>query len=248
MLTQADKIAHDFNNIMMTLLGLTDLAIDHIDQDQPKVNGEVKKYLVQIRQIEERATSAARAILSFSKQNQEARETLHLSTLLKETVTLLRLVIPETIQLMSHWDESVWPVDADPTQMHQILMNLCINGADAMPEGGVLTVTISNRKVGSGEMQQNPELPHGDYVCLSVRDTGIGMDEETRQCIFEPFFTTKEPGKGTGLGLSIVDGVVKDHDGHVLVSTQEGKGTLFEVLLPRSQKKHNFTETITQEA
>jgi PAS domain S-box-containing protein len=222
----AGGVAHDYNNI----LGATVLQLGLL-MGTPNLDPEVREGLVELKKSADRATSLTRQLLLFSRRQAPQRRKLEMNSLLDGTLKMLRRVLGEQVELSvrSHAGDA-W-VEADPGMMEQIVMNLCINGRDAMPHGGTLTVTVQLAEVNAAE-RTHPDAKSGKFVCLSVTDTGTGISPETLQKIFEPFFTTKEIGKGTGLGLATVHGIVKQHGGWVEVTSELGKGSEFCVYLP----------------
>ncbi|HEX7451171.1 MAG TPA: ATP-binding protein, partial [Polyangiaceae bacterium] len=180
-----------------------------------------------------RAVNLVRQILSFSRQQKEEREALQLAPIIKEALSLLRASLPSTIALEQQIEDAVPDVLANPTQVHQIVMNLCTNAAHAMKgTQGRIKVALSELQVSESGPKLHAELQPGGYVCMTVQDTGHGMDAATAKRIFEPFFTTKGSGEGTGLGLSVVHGIVKEYGGVVTVDSELGRGTTFAIYLP----------------
>src|SRR5262249_43327290 len=172
------------------------------------------------------------ALLTFSRPRVERPQVLDLNQLLGDASRLLQRVLPATIELSIEATSGLWKVNADSTQLHQVVMNLAVNARDAMPEGGRLTLATANRVLDARDCADNVEARPGKFVELSVRDTGTGMTPEVQARLFEPFFTTKEVGKGTGLGLSIVYGIVKQAGGAISVETRRGRGTAVRIFLP----------------
>ncbi|OQX09824.1 MAG: hypothetical protein BWK76_21670 [Desulfobulbaceae bacterium A2] len=223
--TLAGGIAHDFNNILAIIFGYNDLAI--LEKD-PATR---RHHLEELRAAATRARDLVQQILAFSHKAEQQRQPLQISSIIKEALKLLRASIPTTIEIRQHIASSGL-VLADPTQVHQIIMNLCANAYYAMREaGGILAVTLTEEAIGPGEYGYAGLAP-GNYLKLEVSDTGCGMDAKTREKMFEPYFTTKKTGEGTGLGLAVVHGIVKSHHGHITVSSEPGKGTSFHVYLP----------------
>jgi PAS domain S-box-containing protein len=229
--TLAAGIAHDFNNILSVIIGNADLiAIENCLDAGPL------DYLHQIQGASQRARLLVRQILAFSRQENKEKIPLNLSTVAKETVGFLRSSLPANIELHASFSPDIGTVVADPTQMQQVLMNLCSNAAHAMSEsGGRLGIQLEPVQL-SPEKALAEEVEPGSYVRLRVSDTGHGMDPSICQKIFEPYFTTKETGKGTGLGLAVVHGIVKSHGGFVRVAHTGGEGTAFEVFIPSSNR------------
>jgi two-component system cell cycle sensor histidine kinase/response regulator CckA len=225
----AGGIAHDFNNLLTAILGYSELLLE-----QPLADS-VRSDLLQIRKAGESAAGLTRQLLAFSRKQMLRPELVSLNDVVRDIDTMLRRVIGEDITLVSIPAPGLWPAAADPGQMQQVLLNLAVNARDAMPSGGSLIIETANVSIGhDGAAAGSP--PAGDYVSLIVSDTGTGMSAEVQARLFEPFFTTKEPGKGTGLGLSTVYGIVKQSEGHIMVQSEEGRGTTFRILLPRASE------------
>ncbi|MCC6488985.1 MAG: PAS domain S-box protein [Candidatus Hydrogenedentes bacterium] len=226
--TLAGGIAHDFNNILQALMGYTDLLAEHVEE-----GGEAKDYLAQLRDAEKRAKDLVGQILAFSRQSEQECKPMKLQPILKEALKLLRGALPSTIEIRSSVSGECGPVLADPTQIHQVLMNLATNAYHAMREtGGMLDVSLGTQVVDDQLTREKTGLVPGYYAKLTVRDTGAGMDRGTLERIFDPYFTTKEKGEGTGLGLATVHGIIKSHQGTVFAQSEPGKGSTFTVLLP----------------
>jgi PAS domain S-box-containing protein len=237
--TLAGGIAHDFNNILATILTYSQIALREIPYSNP-VHGDLQ----QVVQSTLRATDLVKQILAFSRQrDKEKKHPLRVGSIVKEAIQLLRASLPSTIeirqQIMSKDDVAL----VDPTQIHQVLMNLCTNASHAMREkGGLLEVSLTRVELDHYDIISYPDLKPGQYLKLSVSDTGHGMDSDTLQQIFDPYFTTKEPGEGTGLGLAVVHGIVKQHDGAISVQSEAGKGSTFEVLFPLIERSHEMNQ------
>ncbi len=225
--TLAGGIAHDFNNILAAIVTNTEMATDHAAEGT-----ELREHLDIIAKAGQRARNLVRQILTLSCQGEKERKPVRLEFIVKECLKLLRASLPTTIDVCYRAGERSGMVLADPTQLHQVVMNLCTNAADAMREGGSLTVELASADLPGGEIGGDPPLPPGAYLRLSVSDTGHGMDRRTMERIFDPFFTTKEPGRGTGLGLSVVHGIVRNHKGGISCASEPEKGTCFRVYLP----------------
>jgi PAS domain S-box-containing protein len=229
--TLAGGIAHDFNNILNAIIGYTDLAMIRQSDEVQGLHDD----LLQVRKAADRATGLVRQILTFSRKQRQEKSPLQVSLVVKEALKLLRASIPSTIEIRQEIIAQD-TVLADPTEIHQLIMNLCTNAFQAMADrGGVLQVSLITRTVPGHTITltaSGDELPSGRYVLLAVSDTGCGMDQETREKIFDPYFTTKELGKGTGLGLAVAHGIVKGYHGGIVVMSEPGRGTTFEVYLP----------------
>ncbi|MBU0769060.1 MAG: response regulator, partial [Proteobacteria bacterium] len=220
--TLAGGIAHDFNNIIGIILGYSELAVD----DVPELNPARRK-LEEIRKASLRAKDVVRQLLSFARKSEIKKKPTNLIPIVKESLNFLRSSIPRSIEIRQNIPEDVDSILADPTQMNQVLINLCTNANHAMPEGGILEVSLQNVEL-DGDMAVNyPDLKPGRYVNLTVSDTGQGINLELKDRIFDPYFTTKEIGKGTGMGLSVVHGIVLSHKGAIFVDSEIGHGTTF---------------------
>ncbi|MFH1033022.1 MAG: PAS domain S-box protein [Pseudomonadota bacterium] len=225
--TLAGGIAHDFNNILAAVLGFAEIAqeLAHEGQDN-------SAELAHIVDAGQRASHLVRQILTFSRKVKADRRTLSLNRALRGVVAILECTLPKMIRIETSLAPDLAFIDADPTQMEQVLLNLAANAKDAMPRGGRLLLATANLEVGEAQHQQWPEVEPGPYVELTVSDSGQGMDQDIQSHIFDPFYTTKGPGKGTGLGLSTVYGIVKGHGGHIFCHSAPGQGARFQVLLP----------------
>jgi PAS domain S-box-containing protein len=226
--TLAGGIAHDFNNILSAILGNVDLARNLTPATAPAAN-----LLNKAIEAIQRATSLVSQILAFSRQKEARQELLQISPVINEAIKLLRPLLPSTIKIEQQIQEGSRPILADPTQVHQILMNLCTNAFHAMEQtGGTLTITLKNADFSSIDLQQQPNINPGHFVILTVGDTGSGIPLEVRDKIFDPYFTTKGVGKGTGMGLAIVHGIIKKYGGFIIVDSEQGQGTWFHIHLP----------------
>lgn len=224
----AGSIAHDFNNLLGVIIGYAEL-ISH----QLNVEGRTIPHLEKIKRAGQHATSLTAQLLAFSRRQVLQPRVLNVNSLVRETQKMLQRLVGEDIEQKSILDPALWKTRVDASQLVQVLMNLSVNARDAMPQGGKLEIETANVTFVDGTTVCDVEVPAGDYVQLSVRDTGEGMSPETQLHIFEPFFTTKEPGKGTGLGLATVYGIVKQSGGYIFAESELGKGTTFRVYLPR---------------
>ncbi|UCF91372.1 MAG: PAS domain S-box protein [Desulfobacterales bacterium] len=226
--TLAGGIVHDFNNILAAIMGYAELADLRVASDHA-----LKKYLREVLKASHRAKDLVRQILAFSRQTEIERKPVQIAHIVQDALKLLRASLPTTIEIRPNIDGNTAIVEADPTQIHQVLMNLATNAHHAMEaQGGVLTVGLTNFNLTENLRSDYPDARPGSYIKLAVSDTGHGMDPATLERIFDPFFTTKDRGQGTGMGLSVVHGIVKSHAGAIRVDSEPGKGTRFEVLLP----------------
>jgi signal transduction histidine kinase/CheY-like chemotaxis protein len=241
--TLAGGIAHDFNNILGIILAFTSI-LERSGADKEKI----LKSTTAIKQAVSRGAALVRQILTFARQTGALVKPLLIPDLIHEIVTMLKETFPGVIEFKTIIEDSVPLVNADHSQMHQVLLNLCVNARDAMPKGGVITIEV--KTVASETLiKQFPEAKSGRYVSIGVSDTGMGMDEATKSRIFDPFFTTKEQGKGTGLGLSVVFGVIQDHHGFISVESKVGQGTTFRLYIPvlQEEKKNQEIKNIKVE-
>lgn len=225
----AGGIAHDFNNLLTVINGYTEMLLADLAAD-----GAHRDIVEQIGRAGQRAAALTRQLLAFSRQQVLMPVVLNLNTHIDEMDKLLERLVGEDIELRIRRAPVLWHVDSDPGQIEQVIMNLVINARDAMPDGGKLTIQTGNVAIDDSASTADTDFAPGEYVLLTIEDTGHGMDQETCSRIFEPFFTTKGHGKGTGLGLATVYGIVRQSGGHIAVSSEIGIGTSFKVYLPRS--------------
>jgi PAS domain S-box-containing protein len=226
--TLAGGVAHDFNNILTGISGNTQLVMMDLPAGHPAQEG-----LKHVIQASQRAKDLVNQILTFSRRQEQRRAPLQVHTVVEEALKLLRPSLPATIEIATRLEPAGPPVLADATQLHQVLMNLATNAAAALAaSGGRLEIIQDVVEVDEQAVRQHPQLRCGRFVRLVVSDTGCGMDAVTLERIFDPFFTTKAPGRGTGLGLAVVHGIVQQHEGIILVYSDPGKGTTFQVYLP----------------
>jgi len=236
--TLAGGIAHDFNNILMAIIGHADLAKMKLPGDS-----EVIYNLNQVKSAGERAKRLIQQILAFSRMGEQQRIALSLTPLIKEALKFLKSTLPTSIEIRDYLEADPGIIEADATQIHQIVMNFCTNAEHAMrEEGGTLHVKLIRVEVDRQTALQHHELHTGPHVRLTVTDTGCGMEPETLEHIFDPYFTTKEVGEGTGLGLSVVHGIVNTHGGAITVKSEPGKGTTFHVYFPIIEKEEKLQE------
>jgi PAS domain S-box-containing protein len=220
----AGGVAHDFNNLLTAIIGWSDLLLDDMPPDHPS-----RRLVEDISQAGRRAAALTQQLLGFSRKQVVAPTVLDLNAAVRDTQALLGRLIREDVELSADLAADIPPVQADPAQVQQVLLNLAVNARDAMPQGGRLTVATRAVRLGPSD---RPGLAPGLYAVLSVSDTGHGMTEEVRAHLFEPFFTTKEKGKGTGLGLATVYGIVQGARGAIFVETAVGRGTVFDIYWP----------------
>ena len=238
--TLAGGIAHDFNNILFPIVGYTELTMDDIPEDS-----QARRNLEEILKATHRAKELVQQILTFSRQGGQERKPLKIQFLIKEALKLLRATIPSSIEIESKVDENCGPIKGDPTQIHQVIMNLCTNAYHAMQaSGGKLEVALKEIDISYETSLERVGMKIGPHLELTVKDSGHGMEPEVLERIFEPYYTTKEQGKGTGLGLSVIHGIVKNHGGDISVSSQPGKGTQFTVYLPVVDEIDEETEAV----
>ena len=232
--TLAGGIAHDFNNILAAIIGFTEMAADDVS-DRPEVEQNLKRVL----RSAIRARDLVKQILTFSRKTNYQRIPLSLAPLVKETVQLLRASIPATIEIKLANTASSDTVLASPVEVQQVVMNLATNASLAMQEkGGTLEISLTDIDFTPDSPVLDTDVIPGEYVQLTVKDTGVGMSPDVMKRVFEPFFTTREVGKGTGMGLSVVYGIVKDLEGTVTVESEPGEGSTFRVLLPKAKTEH----------
>jgi PAS domain S-box-containing protein len=226
--TLAGGIAHDFNNLLMIMLGHTEIAVEMIPENHAALN-----VLQNVRKAGTRATELVRRIMAFSRVSEQPLQSVVLGSLVSDALPLLRASLPTTIEIESHLETGERSVRADPTQLQQVLFNLCVNAGHAMQEkGGRLVIKVTATTIASPRAAMAGSLNPGRYLCISVADTGIGMTADVMARAFEPFFTTKAMGNGTGLGLSIVHSIVTGHGGAVQMASKPRKGTVVSVFLP----------------
>jgi len=239
--TLAGGIAHDFNNILSAIIGYSELALREVSEDT-----KLYSYVQGVRKAGKRARNLVSQILSFSRQSEEERKPIQIAPILKESLKLLRASLPATIEIRQNFGARLGNVMADPTQIHQVIMNLCTNAAHAMREkGGVLEVSLESADLDTFFAAQHADIPSGTYLKLTVSDTGCGMTMDVIEKIFDPYFTTKEKGVGTGLGLAVIQGIVKSHGGTITVESNPGMGSSFTIFLPVVDEKESLSITST---
>ena len=224
----AGVVAHDINNLMSVILMHSESALQELTSEDP-----LSQSVTAMQEAAQRAVALTRKLMAFSQVHVHEFEVLNLNSVILESETLLQRLIGEDITLEVVPGPGLGMVKADPSQLDQILMNLAVNSVEAMPHGGKLTIETANVEIRKSFAPLKEEVRHGSYVMLAVRDTGVGMDEETQARAFDPFFTTKEVGKGTGLGLSIIYRIVKQSGGYIELHSEPGHGTEVRIYLPR---------------
>jgi two-component system cell cycle sensor histidine kinase/response regulator CckA len=243
--TLAGGVAHDFNNIMTAILGYASIMKMNITDDHPFSN-----YLNTIESSANRAAQLTNQLLAFARAGKHNVKVFNINTIVKETVDLIKETFNRSINIESSLGEELPFIEGDANQIQQIIMNLCVNARDAMPDGGMLTVRTDAARITRRYVESHLGAKKGDYVRLTVSDTGVGIDERIIGRIFDPFFTTKGPGEGTGLGLSVVYGVVKNHGGYIDARSKLGEGSIFEIFFPvargvRAEEKEEEREPPT---
>ncbi|GAW68498.1 PAS/PAC sensor hybrid histidine kinase [Geoanaerobacter pelophilus] len=227
----AGGVAHDFNNILMVILGYGSILVN--EETLPE---RQKEQVEQIMNAADKAAKLTSDLLAFSRKQVIKPATMDLNDIILHVEKFLSRIIGEDVQLRARLTPRELQVDVDRGQIEQVLINLATNARDAMPKGGLLTIETSAQRIDEAFAQANGIGVPGPYAVISISDTGAGMDEQTRRRIFEPFFTTKEVGKGTGLGMSIVYGIIQQHSGFVNVYSEPGLGTTFRIYLPFSEQ------------
>jgi PAS domain S-box-containing protein len=241
--TLAGGIAHDFNNILAAIIGYTELTMDEIPGENTAFAN-----MKEVLRAGNRAKNLIKQILAFSRQGTRERKPLRIDIVIKEALKLLRATIPTTIQIRENIAPDPGTILADPTQIHQVMMNLGTNAYHAMrDDGGILGVTLKPVETAAGDVIQGIEMLPGKYIELEISDTGHGMNRAVLARIFDPYFTTKKKGEGTGLGLAVVHGIVKSHNGYITASSKPGTGTRFRIYLPCIDSYEDKTEIITAE-
>jgi len=226
----AGGIAHDFNNILNIIIGHVLL----LEQSLP--NSDHKERIETILSASNRGTALVKQLLSFARKTPRKLDVVQVNSIISELIKLLNEIFPKQITINAFLDDQLPSIICDVSEIHQVLLNLCVNGRDAMPNGGDLVIStnlVSKDKI----IAKHPTASANQYIQIDVIDTGSGMDEETKKRIFEPFFTTKEIGKGTGLGLSVVFGIIESHNGFIQIESQVGKGTTFSIFCPVIEEK-----------
>ncbi|MFO7860514.1 MAG: PAS domain S-box protein [Desulfosalsimonas sp.] len=241
--TLAGGIAHDFNNILSSVLGYTELSLEEAEKDSL-----VHQNLSQVLAAGNRAKDLVKQILRLSRREEQEFVPTPIVSLVKEALKMLRSTFPATIEIQENIRTEQAIVHADPTQLHQAIINLATNARDAMGDGsGVLEICLEPVSFDQTIRKKSPDIMPGDYICIAIIDTGCGISDQYLNKIFEPYFTTKEKGTGTGLGLSMVHGIIKSHKGHISVHSESGKGTAFYIYLPLAEQSRPVSPARKQE-
>ena len=239
----AGGVAHDFNNMLGVILGFTEMAMDKVEETHP-----VYDDLQEVMEAGKRSAEITRQLLAFARKQTIMPKVLNLNETVETMLSMLRRLIGENIDLSWISEDGLWPVKMDPSQLDQILANLCVNAKDAIKGVGKLTIETGKATFDEEYCASHLEFVPGDYVMLAVSDDGCGMDTETKGHLFEPFFTTKKIGEGTGLGLATVYGIVRQNNGFINVYSEPGQGTTFRIYLPRHIGETEVKEQIAEQA
>jgi PAS domain S-box-containing protein len=234
----AGGIAHDFNNMLTVIRGYCELLILKMDNKNSKY-----KRIMHIDKAAEKAENLTNQLLAFSRQQIMKTKVIDLNRLIEDLTSMVDRLVSENISITTQLNNDLGNIKADPGQIEQVIMNLVINARDAMKNGGNIVISTQNVLLNDQYFLKHSDIKEGPYVLLSINDNGCGMSEETKDFIFEPFFTTKEKGKGTGLGLSTVYGIVHQSQGHILVESEVGQGTIFKCFFPRIDYKESIETT-----
>ncbi|MBU3954283.1 MAG: response regulator, partial [Proteobacteria bacterium] len=229
--------------ILGIIIGNAELAMDDIEEWRP-----AQSNLKEIKKAGLRASDIVRQLLHFSRKTEQTKKIIDINPMIKEAIKLLRSSLPTSIDIQLNLPDGIKPIMADPTQIHQVLINLCTNAAHAMEEGGgILKIDLSEVELDNIAAAQFQKISAGQFVQLAISDTGHGVDPTIKTKIFDPYFTTKEVGKGTGMGLAVVLGIVQNHNGAISVYSEPGNGTTFKVLFPVAKKNTIKGESISKE-
>ena len=241
--TLASGVAHDFNNLLTAIQGFAELTLMTVDEDSG-----IREDLEKIRMAADRGAGLVRQLLLFGREHPVELSAVNINNTTQGMVKMVAPLIGADVSVKTALEPDLWTALADEGSLQQVLMNLAVNARDAMPEGGTLTIRTRNVTIEESEARKGAEERAGNFVCVSVEDSGSGMDEDTMGRIFEPFFSTKGPGKGTGLGLSVVYGIVKQHDGWIYTLSTPRRGTTFEVYLPATTAEPASAPALTETA
>jgi PAS domain S-box-containing protein len=240
--TLASGVAHDLNNILAPILMCAQTLRDNLDAE------DRQSAISLIEDSAQRGASVVKQVLTFARGIEGERVLIQPTHLIEEMIDIARQTFPKSIELTGRYPEDLWTIQGDPTQLHQVLLNLSVNARDAMPNGGSLTLAAENFTIDENYAAMTPDAKVGPYVILRVTDSGTGMPRATADKIFDPFFTTKEIGKGTGLGLSTVLGIVKSHGGFISVYSEIGQGTTFKIFFPATMSDEDLKKSRTAAA
>lgn len=233
--TLAGGVAHDFNNILTVIMGLSEMLLKQTDEENFRY-----AHLENIHNSSKRAARLTRQLLLFSRKQDMELEIVNINEIIDSLHKMLTRLIDENISMHLDFDEDIWQIKADRNQMEQVITNLVVNARDAMPDGGELTIYTKNVNIDKEKAKTIPGLEAGKYIRLSIEDTGVGIDKDIQNKIFDPFFTTKGRTEGTGMGLSVVHGIIKEHGGIINVYSETGEGTIFKIyLLAINEQKQN---------
>ncbi len=233
----AGGVAHDFNNMLGVILGYTEMILD-----ESRTRPAIHEALLQIKQAAERSVNLTRQLLAFARQQAVQPRTIDVNETIEKMLSMLRLLIGESLQLQWFPGEDAGSINMDPSQLDQVLVNLCVNARDAIPDAGKITVETSSVFIDETFHSDDPAIQSGSYVLICVSDNGVGMDGDVVDQMFEPFYTTKSIGEGTGLGLASIYGIVKQNDGMIDVYSEKGRGSTFKIYLPRDEK-HSVSDS-----
>jgi len=234
----AGGVAHEFNNLLTGIIGFSELSLGKIEENAP-----LREDVESIKKAAKQASTLAHHLLTFSRKRKIEFEILNINDIIENAEIMLKHLLSENITLVLNFATNLKSIESDSELIKQLVVNLATNAHDAMPEGGTFEISTSNKTVNEDESLKMPEAHPGNFVCLSVKDTGVGMNKDIIHRMFEPFFGTKDIGKGTGLGLSVVYGIVKQHKGWITVESKPGQGTEFRIFLPvYSRRQKNMTE------
>jgi two-component system cell cycle sensor histidine kinase/response regulator CckA len=237
--TLASGVAHDLNNILTPILMCAQALRGELGKE------DRQSAIALIEESAQRGAGVVKQVLTFARAVEGERVLIKPSHLIEEMVDIARQTFPKSIEVSSRYPEDLWSIEGDPTQLHQVLLNICVNARDAMPSGGSLVIAAENFNVDEHYASTTPEAKVGPFVALRLSDTGAGMPRAMVDQIFDPFFTTKEVGKGTGLGLSTTLGIVKSHGGFISVYSEPGEGTTFKLFLPATTTHEDLQQSKT---
>ena len=240
--TMAGGIAHDFNNILAIIIGNLEIALRNIPSDSRAVH-----FIEQVANAAHRAKDIVKQILVFSRQTEQEFVPVKACLMIEESLRLLRSTTPATITISENCYDNKSSIMADPTQFHQVLMNIFSNAVHAMDEQGVIEMTVEQSNLNKEDLSEQSHCQAGQYLKLSVRDSGVGMDKRTLDCIFTPYFTTKKKGEGTGIGLAIVKKIIQSHGGFLAVESELGKGTVFHLFFPVVEVEEKLERTFVKQ-